>query len=122
LTNTMKWDVVDEVVTRTAATRPVRAFVASSATQAAFSVLMLIGASSNGPGNLSYISAPHPVLEAVRIERTAPRPPLRRLPHQANETDTSVGMSTGRLADLFPRLFRPTSDDEESEEQPFFLS
>ena len=97
-----------------------RGFVASSTVKIAFGAFMIISPVPNESTSLSYISTPHAVIETVRVDRpVAKKVPSRRSP-SADGTDTNVGMSTGRLAEVFPRLFEP-APDEETEDQPFFL-
>jgi hypothetical protein len=120
MTQESKWDVGEEVVTRKVGISTAKRFVASSAVNVVFGALMVINPFSTGQIGLTYVSTPHAVLETVRVVRSATRKSPQRST-SADGTDTQVGMSTRKLAEVFPRLFEP-APEEDVEDQFFFLS
>jgi hypothetical protein len=114
-----RWDVGDEVVTR-APRSPIRDFVASTAVTLIVS-LMAIDVQPGLPKESAFVSSPYAVVETIRINRHPQRGVSRR-DSTADGTDTRIGMSTGKLAEVFPRLFAPLPADDEPDEPPFFLS
>jgi hypothetical protein len=72
----------------------------------------------NGPSiQPSHTSSSRPILDVVRIPR---KDVQREASTQSDQSDTSIGMSTGRLGSLFPLLFKPAEEEDEGE--PFFMS
>jgi hypothetical protein len=110
-----RWDIGDEIVVRTQHPRPLVGTVASSAIQIVFAALTVTGPSLQ-PAQVSTSKA---VLDVVRIPRKDVRIE-RGATRRSDRSDTNIGMSTGRLANLFPRLFRPT--EEEDECNPLFMT
>lgn len=115
-----RWDVGDEVVTRGAGS-VLRDFVVSTAvTLVVFSSLMAVETQRGAAASeFAFSSPPRAIIEILRISRKA-RAPVSRRDSPAGGTDTSIGMSTARLAEIFPRLFVPV--DDETDDPPFFLS
>jgi hypothetical protein len=108
-----RWDIGEQVVQRSRFIRPLSGAIASSAVHVVFSVLALGGASTSS----SQISDPTPSLRVVQFERKD----LKSVrPRPSDGSDTLQGMSTGRLAKLFPVLFCKIEGEEDSE--PFLLS
>jgi len=108
-----RWDIGDEVVTRSAVARPLRNVIVSSAAQIVFTVLAI-----TGPSVLPALTShPHSVIQRIRIPRRDIQRESRR---PTGIADARVGISTGRLANLFPVYFRPSDDEDEGE--PFFMS
>jgi hypothetical protein len=114
-----RWDVGDEVVTR-APRSPIRSFIASTAVTLVVP-LMAIVTQPGFPKELAFVSKPYAIVETIRINRKA-QPRVSRRDSMADGTDTRIGMSTARLAEVFPRLFAPLPADDEPDEPPFFLS
>ena len=116
------WDVGDQVVVRRKEARSLAGIVVSSAAQIAFGVLTVLAA-SDADHLPTFTSQPTPIMKVVRIARrdlATPKPPGRAFA-ASSEVDAVVGLSTGKLAQLFPKVFvQPTEDEAESE--PFFLS
>ena len=118
------WDICDEseaVVVKKAESRPIRRLgIPSSAVQVVFGVLTIITPSTATDRPMAFISKPEAIVETLIVPR-ADVPGRQAHESQAQATDARVGLSTGRLADLFPVLFEPVTE-ENSEEAPFFLS
>jgi hypothetical protein len=113
------WDVGEQVVVRKKEPRSLAGIVASSAAHVAFAALTVLTVP-----NAVFTSQPTPVMKVVRIARrdlARPKPP-GRASAGSSEVDTAVGMSTGKLAQLFPRVFSRPTEDEEAESEPFFLT
>jgi hypothetical protein len=63
------------------------------------------------------MSRPQSVLEIIRVARKDIR---RDRSGTSEHSDTQHGLSTGRLAALFPALFAPAEED--GGDDPFFMS
>jgi hypothetical protein len=113
------WDVGEQVVVRKKEPRSLAGkIVASSATHVAFAALTVLTVT-----NATFTSQPTPVMKVVRIARrdlATPKPPGRAAA-SSSEVDTAVGLSTGKLAQLFPKVF-VRSPEEEADSEPFFLT
>jgi hypothetical protein len=100
-----RWDIGEQVVTKNASPRRLSGVIAASSRTVVFGVLTF--ASAAFP-TVVPMSQPHSVLEIIRVTRKdAPGP----RPAVLDRSDTRQGMSTGRLAALFPVLFEPSEDD-----------
>jgi hypothetical protein len=116
-----RWDVGDEVVTRGTGS-VLRDFVVSTAVSlVVFSSLMAFETQRGALREFAFSSPPRAVVEILRIPRKA-RAPVSRRDSPIDGTDSRIGMSTARLAEIFPRLFVPVPVDDETDDPPFFLS
>ena len=113
MTTEARWDIGEQVVQRAKSVRPLSGIIASSAAHVIFAVLSTGGASAQ----TVQVSNPMPALRIVRFERMDLKGKKVR---PVDGSDTQQGMSTGRLAKLFPVLFKETEAEEDSE--PFLLN
>jgi hypothetical protein len=107
-----RWDIGEQVVQRVRSARPLSGIIASSAVHVVFSVLAIGGSAAK----TVQMSDPTPALRVVRLERMDLNNKKSR---SSDGSDTRQGMSTGRLAKLFPVLFQEAEAEEDSE--PFLL-
>jgi hypothetical protein len=109
------WDVVEEVVTRTREA-PIASVIATSAVTMLFCA---IAPAALRPACDSMVTASSDlaIIERVRIQR---RDNIGKTRICHDETDTRIGVSTGRLAELATRVLKPTQA-EDAEGEPFFL-
>jgi len=117
VTSASRWDVGEEVVTRSASAQVIREFVASSTVKVVFGALLIVA--PNAALHTPYTSAPRAIIETIKVPRRLPASADRPAP-SSDGTDTRVGVSTGRLAEMFPRLFEPAPAEENDD--PIFLS
>jgi len=110
-----RWDIGEQVLQRSRTARPLSGVIASSAVHVVFGVLAIGGATTAAQS--VHVSDPAPALRVVRFER---RDLKSKQPHLQQGADTQQGMSTGRLAGLFPVLFKEVEAEEDSE--PFLLT
>jgi hypothetical protein len=79
-------------------------------------VLSMIAIGGTAFPTASPVSRSQSVLEVIRVERKDVRRSHRP---RSESSDTQLGMSTSRLAALFPVLFEPA--DEDGGGEPFFM-
>lgn len=111
--NSTRWDIGEEVVTRTTVARPLVGAIAASSINIVFGVLTLAGLGFPQ----TTVANRSAVLEVIRVERRDVQTEVHSGRHAG---DTQHGMSTGRLAAVFPSLFEPAHDEDNIE--PFFMS
>lgn len=108
-----RWDIADEVTVRVKTARPLRGLRASSAMYVVFGLLAAAGPTVL----LAQTTRSRAVLEHIRINRKDVQCETRA---GSAEADTNLGMSTRRVATLFPALFKPAVEDQDDEGAPFF--
>ena len=124
MTTKRKWDLGDEEVVVAKPARPLRVrnkCIATSAIKVIFSVLTVTQSAVPSNAMAVFSSSPDAVVQVVRVARKDLQSGSVSERWNGAPVDTKIGMSVTKLSEVFPKLFKPDTDESVDGEE-FFLS